>query len=107
MIASQSRKEPRHGNFAAVLSELLQRRVVIPGAIVQGITGLILFFLIGPDITSPQWRWLAIAIILYLTTLSIGILYQAPAARQLVAITGSMGPPPGAAGSTHLPGWQR
>jgi len=28
-IASQSRQEARHGNCAAVLSELLQRRVVI------------------------------------------------------------------------------
>ena len=93
IIASQVQKDPRHGHFGAVLSELVQRRIIIPGAIVQGITGLVLFLLIGVDLTNPAWRWLGIGIILYLTLLSIGIFYQAPAARRMVEITGSMGPP--------------
>ena len=98
IIASQVQKDPRHGHFGAVLSELVQRRIIIPGAIVQGITGLVLFLLIGVDLTNPAWRWLGIGIILYLTLLSIGIFYQAPAARRMVEITSSMGPPPGASG---------
>ena len=54
IIASQVQKDPRHGHFGAVLSELVQRRIIIPGAIVQGITGLVLFFLIGVDLTNPD-----------------------------------------------------
>lgn len=98
IIATQSQKDPRHGHFGAVLSEIIERRIVLPGAIVQGITGLVLFFLIGVDLTNPAWRWLAIGIVLYLFAIGISIFYQAPLVARMVEITGSMGPPPGAGG---------
>ena len=47
LIAGQAQKMPQHGHFAAVVSEVIERRIIIPGAIVQGITGLILIVLLG------------------------------------------------------------
>ena len=47
IIASQAQKSPQNGAFAAALSDLIERRIVIPGAIVQGITGLALILILG------------------------------------------------------------
>ena len=40
IIASQAQKSPQNGHFAAVVIDLIERRIVIPGAIIQGITGI-------------------------------------------------------------------
>ena len=42
IIAGQVRKAPQHGGFAAVLAHTIEMRIVLPGAILQGITGLLL-----------------------------------------------------------------
>ncbi len=39
LIGSQAQKSPQNGHFAAALTELIERRIVLPGAVVQGITG--------------------------------------------------------------------
>jgi len=100
MFASAAQRAPQHSHFAAELSERIETRVVIPGAIVQGLTGLGLIVTIGLDPTSGPWRWLGIAIVLYLVAVLYAIFVQAPAAKRMVEITGAMsGPPPaGAAG---------
>ena len=94
IIAAQSQKDPRHGHFGAVVSEIVERRIILPGAIVQGITGLVLVFLIGVDFTNPAWRWLILGIVLYLIAIAISIFYQAPAVARLVELTAAAGPPP-------------
>ena len=38
-IASQVQKTPQHGHFAAVVIEVIERRLIIPGAIVQASPG--------------------------------------------------------------------
>jgi hypothetical protein len=91
-IASQVQKDPRHGHFAAVLGEVIEKRLVLPGAIIQGITGLALILIIGVDLTSRQWHWLGVAIILYLIAIAISILYQARAAARMVELTAAAGP---------------
>jgi hypothetical protein len=95
IIASRAQKEPRHAHFASEVSHFIASRVVLPGAIIQGITGLTLFFLIGVDITSPPWRWLGIGIVLYLIAITISVAYQAPAAQRMVELTAAAGGPPG------------
>ena len=40
LIASQARKAPQHGHFAALVTDAIERRIIIPGAIVQGVTGV-------------------------------------------------------------------
>lgn len=93
IIASQAQKAPQHGHFAATVSEFIERRIVIPGAIVQGITGVGLILILGSDLTSSAYRWLVAGIILYLIAITFAIAVQAPAAERMVHLTAG-GPPP-------------
>jgi uncharacterized membrane protein len=94
VMAGQAGKMPQHGHFAAVVMDLIERRIIIPGAIVQGITGVGLILAVGLDITSSPWRWLFLAILLYLIAVSYAILVQKPAAERMVELTAA---PPSAA----------
>jgi uncharacterized membrane protein len=94
LIASQAQKSPQNGPFAAALSELIERRIVIPGAIVQGITGVLLIISANRDLTLPANRWLGIGIVLYLIAILFAIFVQAKNAEKMVHLT-SGGPPPG------------
>jgi predicted integral membrane protein DUF2269 len=94
IIASQAQKSPQNGPFAAALSEFIERRLVIPGAVVQGITGVALILILGADLTSSAYRWLVIGIVLYLIAIGFAIFVQAPNAEKMVHLT-SGGPPPG------------
>ncbi len=95
LIGGEAAKAPQHGHFAAVVTDAIERKMVIPGAIVQGITGLALIFIIGLDITSSAWRWLILAIVLYVIAVAYAVAVQAPAAAKMVEITAG-GPPTGA-----------
>jgi uncharacterized membrane protein len=94
IIASQAQKSPQNAPFAAALSEFIERRVVVPGAIVQGITGVALILIGGRDLTSPVNRWLGIAIVLYLIAIGFAVFVQSKNAEKMVHLT-SGGPPPG------------
>jgi uncharacterized membrane protein len=76
LIARQARRMPQSGHFAAVLGQVIQSRIIIPGAIVQGITGVGLILIMGVDLTSSPWRWLVVAIVLYLVTITFAIAVQ-------------------------------
>ena len=94
IIARQAQKSPQNGPFAAALSELISRRVVIPGAIVQGITGVALILIAQRDLTSPANRWLIGGIILYAIAISFAVFVQEKNAEKMVHLTAG-GPPPG------------
>jgi hypothetical protein len=102
IIARQAQQTPGSGHFAAVLGQAIQSRIMIPGAIVQGITGVGLILIMGVDLTSAPWRWLVVAIVLYLITITFAIAVQRPSIARMVEITGGMagatgGPPPSGA----------
>ncbi len=97
IIASQAQKSPQNGAFAAALSELIERRIVIPGAIVQGITGLALILILGVNpLTDTAWHWLLIGISLYLVAIVFAVFVQAKNAEKMVHLTKDLppGPPP-------------
>jgi hypothetical protein len=94
LIASQAQKSPQNGPFAAALAELIERRIVLPGAVVQGITGVALIIIAGRDLLSPANRWLVAGIVLYLIAIGFAALVQARNAERMVHLT-SGGPPPG------------
>lgn len=99
-IASQVQKTPQHGHFAAVVSETIERRLIVPGAIVQGITGLLLILILGVNpFTDAPWRWLLIAVPLYLVAIGFAIFVQSKNAEKMVHLTANMppGPPPAGA----------
>jgi hypothetical protein len=96
IIASQAQKSPQNFPFAARLSEHIERRLVLPGAVVQGITGVALIIILGADLTSAPYRWLVAGIILYLIAIGFAALVQAKNAEKMVQLMDSMppGPPP-------------
>ena len=94
IIASRAQKSPQNGPFAAALAEYIERRLVIPGAIVQGITGVALILILQADLASAAYRWLIGGIVLYLIAILCAIFVQAKNAEEMVRLT-SGGPPPG------------
>jgi hypothetical protein len=99
VITAQARTSPQNFPFAAALTEHISRRIVIPGAIFQGITGVALILILGADLTSSANRWLVIGIILYLIAIGFAILVQTPNGGKMVHLLNSMppGPPPAGA----------
>ncbi|GAC1663367.1 MAG: hypothetical protein NVS9B8_02210 [Candidatus Limnocylindrales bacterium] len=99
IIANQVQKAPQHGHFAAVLAEFIERRLVLPGAVVQGITGVALILISGRDLTATANRWLVAAIVLYLIAIGFAAMVQAKNAETMVHLTANMppGPPPAGA----------
>ena len=99
IIANQVQKAPQHGHFGAVLGEFIERRLVLPGAVVQGITGVALILISGRDLTLAANRWLVAAIILYLIAIGFAAMVQAKNAEKMVELTAHMppGPPPAGA----------
>ncbi len=95
LIAAQARKAPQHGHFAAIVTDVIERKVIIPGAIVQGITGVGLIIVTGVSLGSPATRWLDIAIVLYVIAVLFAVFVQKPAAERMVELTRT---PPGPEG---------
>ena len=95
IIGSFAGKEPMHGNFAARINEAITDQRVLPLAIFQGVTGLVLIFLTGYNPFSQLW--LGLAIVLYLIAIGYALFVQRPAGRTIVELTSSP-PPPGASG---------
>src|SRR6188768_3315971 len=77
LIASQARKSPQNGHFAAVVTDVIERRIIIPG-----VTGVLLILVIGADLTSPAYRWLIPGIVLYLIAIGFAVAVQAPAVEK-------------------------
>ena len=98
-LGAQVQKTPQHGHFAAVVAEIIERRLIVPGAIVQGITGVALILIANRDLTAAANRWLGGAIILYLIAVLFAIFVQSKNAAKLVELTANMppGPPPSGA----------
>jgi uncharacterized membrane protein len=91
-LASETRRAPQHGHFAAVVSDAIERKLVLPGAVVQGITGVCLILLAGFDLTQPTSRWLIGGIVLYAIAITFAFAVQAPNAAKMVELTKT--PPP-------------
>jgi uncharacterized membrane protein len=111
LIAGLSSRYPQHGPFGIALSALIEDRIVLPMAVVQGITGLALVLTVPFDILASHW--LALGIVLYLIELAFAFWVQRPAVERMAAITkpalAGGGPPPvggaaPAAGATHAAG---
>src|SRR5205823_3548442 len=99
VITMQARKSPQNFPFAATLSEFISRRVVIPGAIVQGITGVILIGILGVSPLDQAYHWLIPGIGLYLVAILFAIFVQEKNAQHMVHLMANMppGPPPAGA----------
>lgn len=102
VYGAQSGKEPQHANFMARANLRVSERVVLPLALTMPVTGLLLIWAAGIDLTKA--RWLLLAIVLYVIALTFSWFVQRPATQRLIALTtapppgASAPPPPGASG---------
>jgi uncharacterized membrane protein len=95
IIGAMAGKEPQHANFAARLNEQITKTRVVPLAIFQGITGLVLIFLTG--FNPFNQLWLGLGILLYLIAIGYALAVQRPLGQRIAELTATP-PPPGAQG---------
>ena len=100
IMGSMAGKEPQHANFSTRQVEAIGNRLVYPLAIFQGITGVLIILAAGYNVMSQAW--LAVAIVLYLFTLTFALTVQRNAVHHLIALT-SVPPAPGAPPSPEIP----
>ena len=96
-LAVRARREPQHGNFMARASVAVSRGIIIPVALTMAVTGVLIIWSAGIDPLAPIYRWLLLAIALYVLALGFAVLVQVPTGRRIVELT-SAPPPPGATG---------
>lgn len=82
--------EPQHVNFALRFQEKVATTLIVPLAILQGITGLLLVWKMNVNLFATYW--LLLAIVLYVIALVLSIGFALPTLRKLIALTS--GPPP-------------
>src|SRR5829696_1637654 len=70
LLGPMAGREPQHVNFAIRFQYLISSRVILPLAVLQGITGLLLVWITGIDLFATTW--LLVAIVLYVIALAIG-----------------------------------
>lgn len=90
LIGAASRREPQHAHFGAVVSEIIEKRLVIPFALLQGVTGAVLVVAAGIDLRAAPW--LAGGIVLYVVAILFSIVVQAPRAARMVELTAAPRP---------------
>ena len=90
-IGAMGGKEPMHGNFALRVSEVISKRVW-PLALIQGVTGVLLIFVAGVDLTKALW--LDVAIVLYVFALGFSYFRQTPTLHKLIEMSSTPPPPP-------------
>jgi uncharacterized membrane protein SirB2 len=97
LIGAMAGREPQHANFATRITHAVTDRLVIPVAVTMAITGVAMILVAGINLAAAQYRWLGVAIVLYVVVLSYGVLVQRRTVERLIELT-SAPPPPGASG---------
>jgi hypothetical protein len=95
ILGAMAGKEPQHANFVARFNAAVTDQRVVPLAIFQGVTGLVLIWLTG--INPLTTLWLGAGIVLYLVALGYALFVQRPTVMRIVALS-STPPPAGASG---------
>jgi uncharacterized membrane protein len=91
-------REPQHANFTLRTSNFIARRLIVPLAILQGVTGLGIVLVEGTELLTRLW--LLTAIVLYGIALYVAIGLNLPNLRRLIELStppagAPPGPPPG------------
>jgi Predicted integral membrane protein (DUF2269) len=102
IIGSAGGREPAHVNFALRTSQTIATRLVMPLAILQGITGVLLIWALNMDLFAHAW--LLTGIVLYVAALVIVFGNNLPVGRRLIELTSTPPPAPAPAASAPAPG---
>jgi uncharacterized membrane protein len=96
LIGAVAGREPQHANFTLRALRVVTTKLVIPLAILQGVTGVALILALNIDLLAT--RWLLVGIALYAVALYIGIGVNLPNVNRLIELSstppGPDGPPP-------------
>ena len=92
IIGGMGGSEPMHANFGVRVTERITERLVLPLAVFQGITGLLLIW--RANFNPLVQLWLGLGIVLYVITLGISFFVQLPNERRLIELTKTPPPPP-------------
>lgn len=90
ILGPMAGREPQHVNFALRFQMAVANRLIVPLALLQGVTGLALIWKLNINLFSTYWLLLAIALYVFLLAISLGI--GLPNVRKLIAATSA--PPP-------------
>jgi uncharacterized membrane protein len=90
-LGSMGGSEPMHTNFALRVSQTISDRLVLPMAVVVGISGVGLMWRSGRNPLTELW--LLVSIVVYLAALAYSFFVQRRVILQLIEATS--GPPPG------------
>ena len=93
ILGPMAGQEREHLNFALRLQQRVVTRLVVPLALFQGVTGLLLVWRVGFELL--QRGWLLTAIVLYVVALAISFGILLPALRLLIPATSAPPPPAG------------
>jgi uncharacterized membrane protein len=85
-------REPLHANFGLRFQHWVAQHMILPLALLQGVTGLLLIWRAGFNLFSTYW--LLVAIVLYLVALANSFLVLLPTSTRLVEATAAPPPPP-------------
>ena len=84
-LGAAAGREPQHANFVLRTTDFIARRMIVPLAILQGVTGLGLVLLEGTALLSRIW--LLVAIVLYGIALYVAIGLNLPNLRRLIELS--------------------
>ena len=103
LIGGMGGREPQHVNFALRVQNRIANVLVVPLALFQGVTGLLLVWKTGFNLFAINW--LLVGVALYLVALGIALGISLPAVRKLIQLTSAPppAPPPGAPAPTGPP----
>jgi hypothetical protein len=94
LMGKYAERHPEAGAAVAHLTDLIEKRITIPVAVVVPFLGTALIFTGHFDLWKNEW--LIIAIVLYIILFAFGVLVQGRNSSRLVQVVSSMppGPPP-------------
>jgi uncharacterized membrane protein len=90
ILGPMAGREPQHVNFALRFQQRVATTLIVPLALFQGVTGLLLIWKANWNLFSTYW--LLLGIVLYVVALVLSIGFALPALRRLIELTS--GPPP-------------
>jgi len=96
VLGSLAAREPRFGPAIITADVLVEKRMVIPLGLFQGVTGLGLILTLGTNPFDSAFRWLLAGIILYILAFTILFTVQYPTGEKLLHMVQAApaGPPP-------------
>ena len=91
ILGAAAGKEPQHANFMTRAILLVSEKLVVPLALLQGVTGLAIVWLGEYDLLGT--RWLLSALILYVAVVAFALGVNIPNVRRVIEL-GSTPPGP-------------